>query len=123
MVGDLLGEMRLLNLRLNEIEKRPVPQARQPHIAVWLAVIAILVAVAAFGGQWLASSTDAAQLSARAAAQSAIQDFVPWADSLKSSNEVLSTKVDHLDERIGRLVKTMNEKLPPRPSPYQTPNR
>lgn len=78
--AELLGELRLMNQRLDHVE-RSTSGMRSTVIGTGIGVVAVVIAVMAYGAQWFGVGMDAQQVSERAA-QSALEKVQPQMQSL-----------------------------------------
>jgi RNA 3'-terminal phosphate cyclase len=95
--AELLGEMRLMNQRLDHVEKS-TSGMRSTVIGTGIGVVAVAIAVMAYGAQWFGVGMDAQQVSERAAA-SALSKVEP--------------KMNSLDGKLDQLLQATRPRLLP----------
>lgn len=78
--AELLGELRLINQQIDHVEKS-TGGLRSTVIGTGIGVVAVAIAVMAYGAQWFGIGMDAQQVSERAA-QSALEKVQPQMQSL-----------------------------------------
>ncbi len=83
----LLGELKLINQRMDSIE-RSTSGTKTTIIVTAIAALGLTVAIMAFGSQWFGLGMDAQQVSERAA-QSALDKNKPQIDSLNGKLDQL----------------------------------
>jgi hypothetical protein len=88
--SELLGEMRLMNQRLDHVE-RSTSGMRSTVIGTGIGVVAVVIAIMAYGAQWFGIGMDAQQVSDRAV-QSALSKVEP--------------KMNDLDVKLDQLLQT-----------------
>lgn len=92
--AELLGELRLLNQRLDHVEKS-TSGMRSTVIGTGIGIVAVVIAVMAYGAQWFGLGMDAQQVSERAV-NSAIERVAPQIDLLKSNDVAVNAKLDQV---------------------------
>lgn len=97
--AELLGEMRLMNQRLDHVET----QTSGLRLNVWLAsatAVALVVAIFGWGTSMFGVGMDAQQVSDRAVS-SAIQRIQPQVDAMNANYSEVSNKLDQLLRATG----------------------
>ncbi|MNE73901.1 hypothetical protein D3C80_1699380 [compost metagenome] len=87
---------------------------RSTVIGTGIGVVAVVIAIMAYGAQWFGLGMDAQQVAERAA-QSSSQRIQPQIDGLASSNTELNAKID-------TLLKSLNDRMMgsgETPAPYK----
>ncbi|MDP9838851.1 hypothetical protein J2T09_003623 [Neorhizobium huautlense] len=92
--AELLGELRLMNQRLDHVEKS-TSGMRSTVIGTGIGVLAVAIAVMAYGAQWFDLGMDAQQVSDRAVS-AAIEKVQPQIDAIKTGNGEVNMKLDQL---------------------------
>ncbi len=116
--AELLGELKLLNQRMEHVE-RSTSGMRSTVVGTGIGVVAVVIAVMAYGAQWFGLGMDAQQVAERAV-QSSTQNLQPQINSLTTSNVELNAKMDAL---IRGLNDRMMESGGQQPAPFQDPRK
>lgn len=111
--AELLGELKLINQRMEHVE-RSTSGMRSTVIGTGIGVVAVVIAIMAYGAQWFGLGMDAQQVAERAA-QSSSQRIQPQIDGLSSSNTELNAKIDTLLRALNDRMMGSGET----PAPYK----
>lgn len=96
--AELLGELKLINVRLDHVE-RTTGGMRSTVIGTGIGVVAVVIAVMAYGAQWFGVGMDA-QAVADNAARSVVQTAQPQIDALNARYNEMNSKLDQLLQAV-----------------------
>lgn len=111
--AELLGELKLMNQRLDHVE-RSTSGMKSTVIGTGIGVVAIVIAVMAYGAQWFGLGMDAQQVSERAVS-AAVDKIQPQINAASKANSDLDTKIDVMMKAISAIQPSGSQIQPPRP--------
>ncbi|TKV76722.1 hypothetical protein [Rhizobium sp. AU243] len=117
--AELLGELRLINQRMEHVE-RSTSGMRSTVIGTGIGVVAVVIAIMAYGAQWFGLGMDAQQVAERAV-QGAAQQVQPQIDALASSSKDLDGKLNLIIRALGEPKMLGNGG--DIPAPYKEPSK